>query len=108
MPAWDIDAVRSRFPSLRRPGPDGAPVAWLDGPAGTQVVDGCMRAINDYLINSNSNHLGAFAASAETDELVHDVRSAMADFLGAADADEVSFGANMRMTARSTWLSWSV
>ena len=95
MTDWDIDSIRSRFPSLRRPGSDGEPVAWLDGPAGTQVVDTCLRAVNDYLLNSNSNHLGAFAASAETDELVHDVRLAMADFLGATDADEVSFGANM-------------
>jgi cysteine desulfurase family protein (TIGR01976 family) len=95
MTAWDIDAIRSRFPSLRRPGPDGEPVAWLDGPAGTQVVDTCLRAINDYLLSSNANHGGAFGASQETDELVHDVRVAMADFLGATDAEEVSFGANM-------------
>ncbi len=92
---WDIDTVRSRFPSLRRPGPDGRPVAWLDGPAGTQVVDTCLRAINDYLLASNANHGGAFAPSRETDELVHDVRSATADLLGATDADEVSFGPNM-------------
>jgi cysteine desulfurase family protein (TIGR01976 family) len=95
MLAWDIDAVRARFPSLRRPGPDGRPVAWLDGPAGTQVVDTCLRAINDYLLASNANHGGAFAPSRETDELVHDVRAATADLLGAIDADEVSFGPNM-------------
>lgn len=95
MTDWDIDAIRSRFPSLRRPGPDDEPVAWLDGPAGTQVVDTCLRAINDYLLNSNSNHHGAFAASAETDELSRDVRGAMADLIGAADAEEISFGPNM-------------
>jgi cysteine desulfurase family protein (TIGR01976 family) len=95
MIAWDIEAVRSRFPSLRRPGPDGQPVAWLDGPAGTQVVDTCLRAINDYLLASNANHGGAFAPSRETDELIHDVRSATADLLGATDADDVSFGPNM-------------
>jgi cysteine desulfurase family protein (TIGR01976 family) len=92
---WDLETVRSRFPSLRRPGPDGSPVAWLDGPAGTQVVDACLRAINDYLLTSNANHGGAFAASRETDELRHDVRAATADLLGATDADEVSFGPNM-------------
>ena len=37
----------------------------------------------------------ANAPSIETDELVHDVRLAMADLLGATDADEVSFGPNM-------------
>ena len=70
MTDWDIATIRSRFPSLRRPGPGGRPVAWLDGPAGTQVVDTCLRAINDYLLASNANHGGAFAASLETDELV--------------------------------------
>jgi cysteine desulfurase family protein (TIGR01976 family) len=95
MIAWDIETVRSRFPSLRRTGPDGRPVAWLDGPAGTQVVDTCLRAINDYLLASNANHGGAFAASRETDELVLGVRAAAADLLGATDADEVSFGPNM-------------
>jgi cysteine desulfurase family protein (TIGR01976 family) len=95
MTDWDIEAIRSRFPSLRRPGPDDEPVAWLDGPAGTQIVDSCLRAINDYLLNSNSNHHGAFPASQETDELSHEVRGAMADFIGAEDADEVGFGPNM-------------
>ena len=93
---WDIDAIRSRFPSLRRPGPGGAPVAWLDGPAGTQVVDTCLRAINDYLLASNANHGGAFAASHETDDARRTTCAlAMADLLGATDPDEVSFGPNM-------------
>jgi cysteine desulfurase family protein (TIGR01976 family) len=37
----------------------------------------------------------ANAPSIETDELVHEVRLAAADLLGATDADEVSFGPNM-------------
>jgi cysteine desulfurase family protein (TIGR01976 family) len=93
--SWDVEAVRSHFPSLRRPGPGDRPVAWLDGPAGTQVVDGCLRAINAYLLSSNANHGGAFAPSRETDVLVADVRAATADLLGAPDPDEVSFGPNM-------------
>ena len=95
MTSWDIEHVRSRFPSLQRTGPDGEPVAWLDGPAGTQVVDRCLDATGAYLRTSNSNHGGAFPPSRETDELVDAVRGALADLLGAADADEVSFGANM-------------
>jgi cysteine desulfurase family protein (TIGR01976 family) len=95
MTDWDIDSIRYRFPSLRRQGPDDQPVVWLDNAAGTQVVDTCLRAINDYLLNSNANHGVPFAASLETDELVHDTRMAMADLLGATDADEISFGINM-------------
>jgi len=95
MTDWDIDSVRYRFPSLRRPGPDDEPVAWLDNAAGTQVVDTCLRAINDYLLDSNANRGAPFAASLETDELLHDTRLAVADLLGATDADEISFGPNM-------------
>ena len=95
MTDWDIDSVRYRFPSLRRPGPDDQPVVWLDNAAGTQVVDTCLRAINDYLLDSNANQGVPFAASIETDEMVHDSRLATADLLGATDADEISFGANM-------------
>lgn len=95
MTDWDIDSIRYRFPSLRREGPDGQPVAWLDNAAGTQVVDTCLRAINDYLLSSNANHGVPNAPSIETDELVHDTRMATADLLGVTDADEVSFGPNM-------------
>jgi cysteine desulfurase family protein (TIGR01976 family) len=95
MTDWDIDSIRSRFPSLRRPGPDDQPVAWLDGPAGTQVVDTCLRNINDYLLFSNTNHGGAFEASADSDAMVSDVRAAMAAFIGATDPAEISFGPNM-------------
>jgi cysteine desulfurase family protein (TIGR01976 family) len=95
MTDWEIDSIRSRFPSLRRPGPDDQPVAWLDGPAGTQVVDTCLRSINDYLLSSNTNHAGAFEASAESDAMISDVRAGMADFIGADDPAEVAFGPNM-------------
>jgi cysteine desulfurase family protein (TIGR01976 family) len=99
MTDWDIDSVRYRFPSLRRPGPDDEPVIWMDNAAGTQVVDTCLRAINDYLLDSNANHGVPNAPSIETDEMVHEVRLASADLLGATDAEEISFGANMTTIA---------
>jgi cysteine desulfurase family protein (TIGR01976 family) len=95
MTDWDIDAVRFRFPALRRPGPVGAPVAWLDNAAGTQVVDTCLRAVNDYLLGSNANHGVPNAPSIETDQMVRDVRLATADLLGTSDPAEIVFGANM-------------
>ena len=99
MTDWDIDSVRYRFPALRRPGPDGEPVTWLDNAAGTQVVDTCLRAINDYLLGSNANHGVPNAPSIETDELVAQVRLVMADLLGADDPAEISFGPNMTTIA---------
>ncbi len=95
MTSFDVDAARSHFPSLARRGPDGLPVAWLDGPGGTQVPEECLVGMTDYLRTSNTNTHGRFPASAETDTLVAGVRAGMADLLGATDADEIAFGPNM-------------
>jgi cysteine desulfurase family protein (TIGR01976 family) len=99
VPTYDVAAVRARFPSLSRPGPDGRPLAWLDGPAGTQVPLDCLEAMDAYLRRSNANTHGAFPASEETDVLVDAVRGSVADLLGAGDPGEVSFGPNMTTIA---------
>ena len=90
----DIAALRDHFPALSRT-LSGRTVAYLDGPGGTQVTRECIAAMTAYLERSNANHGGAFVASVETDAMLDDVHAAMADFLGAADPDEIAFGANM-------------
>ena len=92
--AIDVAAVRGHFPALART-LDGVPIAYLDGPGGTQVPRECIDAMAAYLERSNANHGGAFATSAETDALLHDAHAAGADLLGAHDADEIVFGPNM-------------
>lgn len=95
MPTYDVNAVRSAFPALSRVERDGRPVAWLDGPGGTQTPQACLDGITSYLSRSSTNRHGRFAASEETESLVDDVRAGMAAYLGTTDADEVSFGPNM-------------
>jgi cysteine desulfurase family protein (TIGR01976 family) len=90
----DVAAVRDHFPSLGRE-LDGQPVAYLDGPGGTQVPRECISAMTAYLERSNANHGGAFTASFETDALLDEVHAAGADFLGAHDPNEIAFGPNM-------------
>lgn len=90
----DVAAVRDHFPSLSRT-LDGQPVAYLDGPGGTQVPHECIAAMTAYLERSNANHGGAFIASIETDALLDEVHAAGADFLGAHDPAEIAFGPNM-------------
>jgi cysteine desulfurase family protein (TIGR01976 family) len=90
----DVAALRDHFPSLGRV-VDGRPVAYLDGPGGTQVPRECIDAMRAYLETSNANHGGAFAASVETDAMLDEVHAAGADFLGAHDAGEIVFGPNM-------------
>ena len=90
----DVAAARDHFPSLGRT-LDGVPVAYLDGPGGTQVTRECIAAMTAYLERSNANRHGAFAASQETDALIEEVHAAGADFLGAHDPGEIVFGPNM-------------
>ena len=100
--------VREHFPALGREH-NGSAVAYFDGPGGTQVPRQVVDAISDYLFNHNANTHWAFPTSHETDAVIANARSALADFLG-ADADEVAFGANMTTLtfhlARALGRSW--
>jgi len=94
MPAFDVDALRVEFPALARE-QDGQPVAYLDGPGGTQVPQRVIDAVVGYYTTMNANHEGAFATSAESDAMVEEAHAAVADFLGAGSPDEIKFGQNM-------------
>src|SRR5262245_39851240 len=85
--------IRSHFPALERIH-NGFPVAYFDGPGGTQVPREVAEAMNDYLFHHNANTHWAYPTSAETDELIMEARRAMADFFN-CDPNEISFGANM-------------
>lgn len=86
------EEIRSHFPALERVH-EGFPVAYFDGPGGTQVPREVVEAMSDYLYNHNANTHWAYPTSAETDELLENARAVMADFLGASH-DEIVFGAN--------------
>jgi cysteine desulfurase family protein (TIGR01976 family) len=85
--------LRGMFPALERE-QAGAPVAYFDGPGGTQVPRQVIDAMVGYLTHHNANTHWAFATSVETDAAIRGAREAMADLLGAAP-EEVAFGANM-------------
>lgn len=88
-----IEDIRSHFPALERIH-NGHPVAYFDGPGGTQVPRSVVEAINDYLYNHNANTHWGYPTSDETDELIVDARAAFADFLHASP-NEIVFGQNM-------------
>ncbi|NNM05269.1 MAG: cysteine desulfurase-like protein [Gemmatimonadetes bacterium] len=85
--------IRTHFPALQRMH-GSFPVAYFDGPGGTQVPSSVPIAIADYLFHRNSNANWPFPTSAETDRIRHQARKAMADFLG-GKPEEIVFGANM-------------
>jgi cysteine desulfurase family protein (TIGR01976 family) len=82
------DAVRARFTALQRP------LAFFDGPGGTQVPDSVIDAVADCLRTTNANLGGPFETSRQADGIVTGAHSAAAGFLGTT-ADEIVFGANM-------------
>ncbi len=88
-----IEEIRSQFPALERIH-NGNPVAYFDGPGGTQVPRSVVEAMNDYLYNHNANTHWGYPTSDETDQMIEDARAAFADFLNAS-ADEIVFGQNM-------------
>ncbi len=89
----DLARIRAQFPALARQH-GGHPVAYFDGPGGTQVPRGVADAISDYLFHHNANTHWNYPTSAETDAIIADGRAALASFLNAS-ADEIVFGANM-------------
>lgn len=88
-----LEALRAFFPALARRH-NGHPVAYFDGPGGTQVPRSVVEAMSDYLYKHNANTHWAYPSSAETDEAIEYARAVLGDFLNAAPA-EIVFGANM-------------
>ena len=91
--AVSVQQIRAQFPALKRKH-NGHPVAYFDGPGGTQVPKSVADAMTDYLLHHNANTHWAYPTSAETDQMLEDARHALADFLGGRP-DEVAFGNNM-------------
>src|ERR1044071_8979090 len=90
-----VEAIRAHFPALERRH-NGHPVAYFDGPGGTQVPRPVVEAMADYLYHQNANTHWAYPTSPETDAMLLAAREALADFVGApGGAEEIAFGANM-------------
>ena len=88
-----VQEIRAQFPALERTY-NGFPVAYFDGPGGTQVPRGVVRAMDDYLFHHNANTHWRYPTSEETDALIAESREALASFLNGR-ADEIAFGQNM-------------
>ena len=85
--------IRACFPALERVH-NNFPVAYFDGPGGTQVPRQVVEAMADYLFHHNANTHWAYPTSEETDAALEQARHTCADLLNAS-AQEIAFGANM-------------
>jgi cysteine desulfurase family protein (TIGR01976 family) len=89
---YDVEAVRARFSALRQP------LAFFDGPGGTQVPDEVIDAVSRYFRESNANVSGPYETSRRTEALVAQARLTAGEFLGSSP-EETIFGANMSTLA---------
>jgi cysteine desulfurase family protein (TIGR01976 family) len=87
------EAIRACFPALERE-VSGRPVAYFDGPGGTQVPRSVVEVMRDYLYHHNANTHWHYPSSEETDAMLAGARAVLAEFLGASPG-EIAFGANM-------------
>jgi cysteine desulfurase family protein (TIGR01976 family) len=87
------EEIRRCFPALARIH-NSYPVAYFDGPGGTQVPRMVVEAMDDYLYHHNANTHWAYPSSEETDAIIGSARNVLADFLNARPT-EIVFGANM-------------
>jgi cysteine desulfurase family protein (TIGR01976 family) len=88
-----VEEIRSQFPALERIH-NGFPVAYFDGPGGTQVPRYVVDEMSDYLYHHNANTHWAYPTSEETDAALERAREVCAEFLNASP-HEIAFGANM-------------
>jgi selenocysteine lyase/cysteine desulfurase len=84
-----MEVIRRQFPAL------GRPAIFFDNPGGTQIARQSIDRINQYLIECNANHEGAFATSIASDAILDEAHRAMADFYNASSPEEIVFGNNM-------------
>ena len=85
--------IRVCFPALERVHYQ-FPVAYFDGPGGTQVPRAVVEAMTDYLYHHNANTHWVYPTSEETDAALENARQTCADLVNAS-AREIAFGANM-------------
>lgn len=90
----DFIERRKEFPSLERTH-NGFPLAYLDGPGGTQTPQQVIDAVSWYYRTCNSNTHGFFITTNESDAMIEKTRETLAAFLGAPSGKNISFGHNM-------------
>jgi len=88
-----VSEIRSHFPALERVH-NGYPVAYFDGPGGTQVPRPVVESMSDYLYHHNANTHWAYPTSEETDAALEHARTVLAEFVNGSPG-EIAFGSNM-------------
>jgi len=89
--SFDVEKIRAEFPILTRE-IHGKPLAYLDNAASAQKPLAVTEAMRECFEHSYANvHRGLHTMANETTEKFEAARGAVAEFLGAAEANEIVF-----------------
>src|SRR5213596_3303515 len=87
----DWSALREDFPILRER-VNGHPLIYFDNAASSQKPSAVLNVVRSYYEHENANvHRGLHALSARATEAYEKARQRVADYIGAASADEIVF-----------------
>jgi cysteine desulfurase / selenocysteine lyase len=90
-PQFDVEAVRADFPILAER-INGRQLVYLDNAATTHKPQAVIDRLASFYSHENSNvHRGAHALAERATQAYEDARSAVAEFIGAASADDIVF-----------------
>ena len=87
---FPIDAVRAKFPALKR----AAPFVYFDNAAGAQSPQSVLDVVANHLLDFNVQRGGRYAKSVEVDRVIAVAREKVATWVNAYDASEICFGMN--------------
>ncbi len=92
---FDVNAIRADFPILNRKAADGSGLIYLDSGATSQRPQQVMDAETDFVLGANAAvKRGAHQLAEAATNAYEDARETIADFIGAASANEVVFTKN--------------
>jgi cysteine desulfurase/selenocysteine lyase len=101
-----LERVSTEFPVLRRPGPDGRPLVYLDSAATSQTPDSVIEAMTRYYTESRASiHRGVYPLAVEATDLYEGARERIAAWLGST-VEETVFTANATAAINLVAYTW--
>jgi cysteine desulfurase/selenocysteine lyase len=105
----DVQAVRKDFPILQKPLPKGLPLVYLDSASSSQkpqvVIDKLAEAYENYYANA---YRGVYSFGARVDEELEATRSAIQQWINAAEPEEIVFTSGSTMSINLVVFAWGL
>lgn len=105
---FKVEDIKKDFPILSRKIND-APLVYLDNAATSQKPDQVIDTISDFYKHHNANvHRGVHTLSEESTKMYEEARKMVADFIGAASAEEIIFTSGTTDSLNTVAFGWGL